>query len=265
MPDAEARTVVVEHDGPVTTLTMVHEPYNLVGPALLNPLLSSMEGAVASGARALVVRSGLRHFSAGADLALFDRRDDGDGEGGVERMDRPAVVLDRLARMAAPIVASVHGVCLGGGFELVLACDYVVAARSAKIGSVEATLGMHPLMGAVQRIAQRAGEARAKEMAMLARRYDPDTLERWNLINLVVDDDELEATTASVAHELARGPSVAHVATKELTRVAIDRGVRAADDEMATIQKAIWKSADLQEGLRSFRKNGPGMAQFQGR
>src|SRR3546814_13979766 len=88
-----------------------------------------------------------------------------------------------------PIIASVHGVCLGGGFELALACDYIIAAQSAKIGSVEATLGLHPLMGGVQRQVQRAGMARAKEMSMLARRYDPATLERWGLINLVVPDE----------------------------------------------------------------------------
>ena len=72
----------------------------------------------------------------------------------------------------APIVASVHGVCVGGGFELALASDLIVAAQSAKLGSVEVTVGLHPLMGAVQRLAQRAGAARAKEIAMLGRRYD---------------------------------------------------------------------------------------------
>ena len=78
-----------------------------------------------------------------------------------------------------PIVCAVHGLCLGGGFELALACDYLVAARSARLGSVEATIGLHPLMGAAQRVAQRAGALRAKEMAMLGRRYDPDTLAAW--------------------------------------------------------------------------------------
>jgi Enoyl-CoA hydratase/isomerase len=70
-----------------------------------------------------------------------------------------------------------------------LACDYLVAARSARLGAVEATIGPHPLMGAIQRIAQRAGALRAKEMATLGRRYDPDTLAGWGLINLVVDDE----------------------------------------------------------------------------
>jgi enoyl-CoA hydratase/carnithine racemase len=71
-----------------------------------------------------------------------------------------------------PIVASVHGVCLGGGFELALACDYIVAASSAKIGSVEVALGLH----GIQRQVQRAGALHAKEIAMLGRRYDAATL-----------------------------------------------------------------------------------------
>ena len=78
-----------------------------------------------------------------------------------------------------PVVCAIHGLCLAGGFELALTCDYLVAARSSRLGAVEATIGLHPLMGAVQRIAQRAGALRAKEMAMLGRRYDADTLAGW--------------------------------------------------------------------------------------
>ena len=107
-----------------------------------------------------------------------------------------------------------HGVCLGGGFELALACDYIVAAGSAKIGSVEVALGLHPLLGGIQRQVQRAGAMRAKEIAMLGRRYDATTLERWGLVNLVVaDDDALEEVTMTIAEEFAHGPTVAHAAT----------------------------------------------------
>jgi enoyl-CoA hydratase/carnithine racemase len=70
MSDNEHPPIDISVDGPVTTISMVYEPYNLVGPTLLNPLLAAIESAAANGARAIVVRSGLRHFSAGADLAL---------------------------------------------------------------------------------------------------------------------------------------------------------------------------------------------------
>src|SRR3546814_3591133 len=94
-------------------------------------------------------------------------------------------------------------------------------------------------MGGVQRQVQRAGMARAKEMSMLARRYDPATLERWGLINLVVPDETLEEATLAVAEEFANGPTLAHAATKQLAYIAANEGVLAADDAMEELQKPI--------------------------
>ncbi len=88
----------------------------------------------------------------------------------------PLAFLRELESFPLPIVAAVQGVCVGGGFELALACDFVIAARSAKIGSVEATIGINPLMGAVQRQVQRAGRrARKRDIDAGAplRRRDP--------------------------------------------------------------------------------------------
>ena len=167
--------------------------------------------------------------------------------------------------LPVPLIASVHGVCLGGGLELALSCDYIIAASSAKIGSVEATLGLHPLLGGIQRQVQRIGAARAKEMSMLARRYDAPTLEKWGLINLTVPEEQLEATTMSIAEEFAQGPTLAHAATKELVHIAVNEGVSAADEAMARVQAPIWASEDLKTGLASFRRNGPGLAKFAGR
>src|SRR5207237_841983 len=124
---------------------MVYRPYNLLGPKLINAIVEQIEEAQKAGSRAIVLRSGLRHFSAGAELAL--------------------------------------------------ACDYISAASSAKIGSFEATLGLHPLLGGIQRQVQRIGALRAKEMSMLARRYDAPTLEKWGLINLTVPEESLEKAT----------------------------------------------------------------------
>jgi enoyl-CoA hydratase/carnithine racemase len=221
----------------------------------------SLQWAQREGARAVVLRSALRHFCAGADLDAMSAA--------VELGEVPQWQMVELLRafdtLPMPIVASVHGVCVGGGFELALACDLVVAAESAKIGSVEATVGLHPLMGAVQRLTERAGAARAKEMAMLGRRYDARTLERWGVINRVVPDEQLEATTLILARELAHGPTVAHAATKALVSVAVNQGVAAADDAMAELQLSIWRSEDLKTGLASYKANGPGMARFQGR
>jgi Enoyl-CoA hydratase/carnithine racemase len=103
------------------------------------------------------------------------------------------------------VIASVHGVCLGGGLELALSCDYIIAASSAKIGSVEATLGLHPLLGGIQRQVQRIGALRAKEMSMLARRYDAP---RWEMgpDQSTVPEESLEKATMAIAEEFAQGP-----------------------------------------------------------
>jgi enoyl-CoA hydratase/carnithine racemase len=162
------------------------------------------------------------------------------------------------------MVAAVQGVCVGGGLELALTCDFVIAARSAKFGSVEATIGLNPLMGAIQRQVQRAGIVRAKEMSMLGRRYDAETMEKWNIINRVVDDERLDEAAMVIALELANGPTLAHKITKQIANIAAGRGVEAADAEMEELQLPLWSSEDLKIGLESLMKRGPGLAEFKG-
>jgi enoyl-CoA hydratase/carnithine racemase len=264
---AEDALVTREQRGNISVLTMVYRPYNLLGPKLLNAIVEQVEAAQRAGSRAIVIRSGLRHFSAGADLDIFENRVEAGSadQGGENRRLNGVEFLRFMELLPIPLIASIHGVCLGGGLELALSCDYIIAASSAKIGSVEATLGLHPLLGGIQRQVQRIGAQRAKEMSMLARRYDAPTLEKWGLINLTVPEESLETATMAIAEEFAQGPTVAHAATKELAHIAVNQGVVAADEAMARVQAPIWASEDLKTGLASFRKNGPGLAKFAGR
>jgi enoyl-CoA hydratase/carnithine racemase len=226
---------------------------------LFDALIDGMRWAVDQKARAVLLRSGLRNFCAGADIGMFES---------VERGVAPDLGLTELLRvfdrLPIPIVAAVHGVCVGGGLELALAADLIVAAESAKLGCVEAVLGLNPLMGAIQRITQRAGAARAKEMALLARRYDARTLEKWNIINRVVADEQLAEVSLALAHELANGPTVAHASTKAIVSYAVSHGVQATDEAMRELQKDLWKSNDLKVGLASYAANGPGAVRFEG-
>jgi enoyl-CoA hydratase/carnithine racemase len=246
-------------DGQVAHLIMQHRPHNLLDPALIEGLVQGVRWAEEQGARAVVLRSSLRHFCAGADVSLFGEITDGAAP------DQDLTeTLRAFEDSPLPIVASVHGVCVGGGLEAALACDLIFAAESAKFGCVEAALGLNPLMGGIQRITDRAGATRAKEMVLLGRRYDARTLERWNVINRVVPDEQLADATNVIAQELAHGPTVAHASTKRIISVAVNEGVRAADEAMGGLQKDIWSSNDLQEGLRSMFANGPGAARFEG-
>jgi enoyl-CoA hydratase/carnithine racemase len=259
-PDRNSPPVAREMDGRVAVLTMQQAPHNFLGTALYYALIDGVRWAAQQGARAVLLRSSLRNFCAGADVTLFDS---------AERGDAPDLDIVELLRvfdaLPMPIVVAVHGVCLGGGLELALAGDLIVASESAKIGSVEAAIGLNPLMGGIQRVTERAGAARAKEMALLARRYDARTLERWNVINRVVPDEQLADVTRSLAHELANGPTIAHASTKAIVSLAVSHGVEAADQAMSELQQGIWTSEDLKIGLASLAAEGPGAARFEGR
>jgi enoyl-CoA hydratase/carnithine racemase len=260
-PDQDLAPVARELDGQVAVLTMQHRPHNFIGLALFDALIDGIRWAAKQNARAVLLRSGLRNFCAGADMGLLLE--------GAERGVAPdpdfTELLEVFDRLPIPIVAAVHGVCVGGGLELALACDLIVAAESARIGCVEAALGLNPLMGAIQRITERAGAARAKEMALLARRYDARTLEKWNVINRVVADEQLPEASATLAHELANGATIAHGSTKAIVSYAVSHGVRETDKAMRELQKDFWKSHDLKVGLASLQANGPGTARFEGR
>lgn len=259
-PDRNSPPVAREMDGQVAVLTMQYAPHNFLGTALYDALIDGVRWAAERRARAVLLRSSLRNFCAGADVSLFDS---------AERGASPDLDVVELLRvfdtLPIPIVAAVHGVCLGGGLEIALACDLIVASESAKIGSVEAAIGLNPLMGGIQRVTERAGAARAKEIALLARRYDARTLERWNIINRVVADEKFAEVTRTLAHELANGPTIAHASTKAIVSHAVSHGVQATDEAMGELQKDIWKSADLKIGLASLAANGPGAARFEGR
>lgn len=258
---SDAGPVSYARTGDVAVLTMNHPPHNLLGPTLTAALLGGLDQARDAGCRAIVVRSGLRNFSAGAEVDRFSRSGEQGGADSVTGID----FLRAFEQLPIPIIASVNGVALGGGFEVALACDFILAADSARLGLVEATIGLQPLLGGIQRVIQRAGMARGKEIVMLARRHDPAMLARWGIINRVVPEAKLPEVTMAFAQELAAGPTVAHGCTKRIAEIFVSQGMAAADEAMAEVQQPIWASEDLQTGLRSYAQNGPGLAAFKGR
>jgi enoyl-CoA hydratase/carnithine racemase len=260
VPGPDTPPVGREMDGHLAVLTMQYAPHNFLGTELTAGLLEGLQWAKDQGARAVLLNSGLRNFCAGADLAMFQS-----AYRGVAPDIDLVEVLRAFDSLPVPIVAAIHGVTVGGGLEMALACDLIISSESAKIGSVEATLGLNPLMGGIQRVTERAGAARAKEMALLARRYDARTLERWNIINRVVPDEKLGDVSVAVAQELANGPTLAHASTKAIVSYTLAHGVPAADEVMRDLQADYWKSEDLKRGLESLAANGPGAARFEGK
>ncbi|RZF26723.1 enoyl-CoA hydratase/isomerase family protein [Paraburkholderia sp. UYCP14C] len=249
-------TVEYHKDGNVGVVTLAKPPHNLIDNAMLSDVMTAYDHALTEGCRSILLRSSMRHFCAGADLnVIYAERGD------QERFERIWSVLEDIP---IPTVAAVHGAALGGGFELALICDMIVAANTASFGMAEATLGLLPLLGGVQRVVQRAGPARGKEMAMFARRHDPRALERWGVINLVVEESELGNASLSWARQLAAGATVALGGIKRLANLAAGGGVQAADAQQAQINDVMWASQDRVRGLAAFAATGPGSAVFEG-
>src|SRR5207302_6207851 len=164
-----------------------------------------------------------RVVSGGVDVSLFHALD---GPADARRTFEALVDLARrVDRLPCPSVFAAHALCLTWAFELALACDLILAARSASFGLVERVVGLTPAMGGTQRLAERAGTGRARELVMTGHPYDAATLERWNVVNRVLDADGFDVAARALAAELARGPTLAHAATKQVLRDYLEGGV----------------------------------------
>ena len=119
-------------------------------------------------------------------------------------------------------------------------------------------------MGGTQRIAERGGPGRARELVMSGGLYDAATLERWNVVNRVLPDAELAQKSLRFAQRLAAGPTSAHHATKRIVRAFLEHGVRGADDVTAAIAAPLFETDDLHQAVESFLADGPGKAKFKG-
>ena len=257
-----ADRVRFEADGPVGVLTLADPPLNLFGDALVADLEAALDEASSAGVRALVLRAEGDVFTGGADVNVFDGLSPDDARTFCGRL---IGIAHRVEELPFPTIACVHGLCLTAGFELALACDMIWAAESARFGLVEIVVGVSPFMGGTQRVAERAGPARARELVMGGGLYEAARLERWNVVNRVLPDGELVEKTMGFARRLADGPTLANAATKRVVRAYLDGGVRAADAEVCEIVGPLFGTEDLQLAVRSFLEHGPGRARFEGR
>jgi enoyl-CoA hydratase/carnithine racemase len=164
-----------------------------------------------------------------------------------------------------PTVAAVQGFCLAAGLEVALSCDLIWAAEGTQLGLVEAVIGATPFGGGTQRLVARAGAGRAAEAVLSARAYPAQTMLDWGVVNRVVAAEDLVPKARAFAEQLARGPTLAHAATKRMIRLAVDEGVEAADAALPEAGARVMASEDLQQGARTLLEQGPGHATFEGR
>jgi enoyl-CoA hydratase/carnithine racemase len=252
-------TVAHEIDGAVGIVTLAKPPHNLLDDALLEDLKTAYEAVVAEGARAILLRSSMRHFCVGAEVQSF-------GTTTVIHTNKKkfAQLMDVMENIPVPTVAALNGGVLGGGLEIALTCDMILAADTAFLGQVEVAVGLHPLLGGTQRLVQRAGVARAKEISMIGRRHTPEAFERWGIINLVVPEEELAAASMTWARQLAGGPTKIIAGIKILANEAARHGTAAADARQVEINSMIWNTGDRKRGIDAFLATGPGTAVYEG-
>jgi enoyl-CoA hydratase/carnithine racemase len=252
-------TVTHEIDGKVGVVTLAKPPHNLIDDKLIADLVAAYQAVVAEGCRAILLRSSMRHFCAGAEMASW-------GTGTRIHTDQAKfeAMLRELEDVPVPTVAALNGGVLGGGLEVALTCDIIIAANTAFLGQVEVAVGLLPLLGGTQRLSQRAGVARAKEIAMLGRRHTPEAFERWGIVNLVVPESELSTVSMSWARQLAAGPTQVIKGIKMQANLEARGGIASADARQVEINDMIWKAKDRQRGAEAFFATGPATAVFQG-
>jgi enoyl-CoA hydratase len=246
----------------LAVLTFDSPPLNLFDRRMFDGVVTAIEAIESDPPRALLLRAEGRAVSAGVDVHEFD----GLTPAQAGRLwDQLLGTVERLERLPLPTVFAAHALTLTAAFELALACDLILAARSAKFGLVEKVVGLTPSMGGTQRLAERAGSGRARQLVMTGELFDAEELERWDVVNLVFDDEGFDAQARSFVAALASGPTKAHAMTKHILCRYREGGVPAADQAIRADAGQLFATEDLQQAVKTFLDKGPGHAEFQGR
>jgi enoyl-CoA hydratase/carnithine racemase len=259
-------TINLERDGEVASIVLSNPPLNLFTDNAFNELMACLDEVEGSDARALVWRAEGEIFTGGVDVNAFQRIVDAGAGEHADALAGPLIEgVQRLEALEIPTLALIHGLCLTAGLEVALGCDLLWAEESSRFGLVEAVVGLTPGAGGTQRMAERAGPARAREFVMTGGLYDAPTLERWGVVNRVVPDGTVHDKGMRFAERLASGPTKAHAATKRIVRASSDAGIERADEVTPGQFAELFATEDLQNAIRSFLAEGPGKAKFEGR
>jgi enoyl-CoA hydratase len=246
---AHEPAVLVERDGPVATVTM-NRPrrLNALSDELMRGLVEEITAADADrDVRCIVLTGSERAFAAGADIkqmATTTAMEFAFG-GRVEEWDA-------LRRVATPLIAAVSGHCLGGGCELAMLCDLIVASETASFGQPETGVGIIPGAGGTQRLVRAIGKAKAMDVILTGRTLSAHEAERAGLVARVVAREALAREAQAMAQAIAARAPIA----QQLAKEAVDRGAdMGLADGLAFERKALYlafASEDAREGLTAF-------------
>jgi len=227
---------------------------NRMNRAVLRGLQGALTQARKPDVRAVLVRAEGAVFSLGADVQEMLSQP---GDAMLSVIREYIELIQAIEALPLPTIAAVHGVCSSGGLEFALAFDHLWAAAGTKIGFLEPLLAIFPLAGGAQRVASRAGRARALEIATAGALYNVETFEKWNIVNRVLAADAFESESEAFAARLAAGPTKAYDAVKAILRTWEKEGVRAADRTTLEMVGPVMASNDATAAIKSFVANGP--------
>ena len=260
--DLTEEAVRIDRDGGLAVVTLDRPPLNLFDETMFAGLERTVDALDVDPPRALLVQAAGKVVSGGVDVHEFDGLT---AETGAALWRRLLDLIHRIEDLPYPTVFAAHALTLTAAFEVALACDLIVAARSARFGFVETVVGITPSMGGTQRIVACAGAGRAKEMVLTGDLYDAAALEGWGVVNRVWDNDVFAERARELATRLADGPTLAHAATKEIVRTFVEGGVPRADEAVPEVSGRLFETEDARGAVRSFLERGPGHASYGGR
>jgi 2-(1,2-epoxy-1,2-dihydrophenyl)acetyl-CoA isomerase len=255
MPASESGgPVLLTIDGGVAELVLNRpDKMNAMNLAMVHDIAESLDAIEQAGARALLVRGEGRAFCSGRDLDDADPLHE-DGEAVLRDVFNP--LIERMAGVAVPTIAAVHGACLGTGLGLAMACDIVYAADDARIGSPFARIGAVLDSGAHEAFVSRVGPHRALELVYTGRLLSGREAEQWGLVNRSVAGADLLRRTRELAASIGRGPTAAFLESKRLVCSILDThpSFREVLAEEAAAQGRASRTHDYKDGISAFQE-----------
>ena len=235
---------------------------NALNPDTLHELLHCLSEVRSERVvRALVLTGGgEKAFVAGADIAAMRAMSVIEAK---EMSRLGQRVTSAIEDLPLPVIAAVNGFALGGGMELVLACDLVIASERARFGQPEINLGIIPGFGGTQRLARRVGAPRAREMIYGGEMIDAETARQWGVVNRVVKAEDLLAEAKKIAAALAAKPLIALAQAKLAIRHGLDVDLESGLRLEAEAFAVTFATEDRTEGMDAFLSKRP--AKFRGR
>ena len=228
------------------TIVLRNPPQNRLSQQFFQELRDGMSDLLSRGARAALLSAEGPDFSYGGDIVPWSTTDAHQLRAAFEQR---LATVNMWERLPIPTVAAVQGLCLGGGFELVMRSDIVFAGEGARFGHPEQSLGIVTMLGGIQRVAERAGKAFAMEWALTSEHVPARTMFERGVVNRVVADDKLVDDAGQFARKLAQGPTTAHSVHKALLRTWSAGGVTAADSALLDLALPLFETEDVRSAL----------------